>query len=77
MTESAIANRHKDCLPCRLVSGTGVIGMGIYVYVQAKKRPQAVGRSAMYGVAAVAAGIGVTRILDVYPFGTPKEKSTE
>ncbi|XP_038115755.1 uncharacterized protein LOC6035002 isoform X1 [Culex quinquefasciatus] len=77
MPESVVASRHKDCLPCRIVSGTGVLGMGAYVWLQAKKRPQAVGRYAMFSVAAVeyfvpllvAAGVGVTRLLDVYPFG--------
>ncbi|EDS39760.1 conserved hypothetical protein [Culex quinquefasciatus] len=69
MPESVVASRHKDCLPCRIVSGTGVLGMGAYVWLQAKKRPQAVGRYALFSVAAVAAGVGVTRLLDVYPFG--------
>ncbi|EAT34580.1 AAEL013191-PA [Aedes aegypti] len=77
MTESVVANRHKDCLPCRIVSGTGVLGMGVYVWIQAKKRPQAVGRFAMYGVAAVAGGIGIARLLDVYPFGKEKQQPKE
>ncbi|XP_058454477.1 uncharacterized protein LOC131432298 [Malaya genurostris] len=73
MTESVVSSRHKDCLPCRIISGTGVIGMGIYVWVQAQKRPQKVGRFAMCGIAAVAGGIGLTRIIDIYPFGNPKD----
>lgn len=77
MTESVVASRHKDCLPCRIVSGTGVLGMGVYVWVQAKKRPQAVGRYAMYGVAAVAGSVGIARLLDVYPFGKPESKPKE
>ncbi|XP_037945459.1 uncharacterized protein LOC119677944 isoform X2 [Teleopsis dalmanni] len=27
-----------DCLPCRLVSGFGIIGIGTYLYTQANKR---------------------------------------
>ena len=27
-----------DCLPCRLVSGFGVIGIGAYIYVQARNK---------------------------------------
>ncbi|XP_058823907.1 uncharacterized protein LOC131684783 [Topomyia yanbarensis] len=77
MTDSVVGNRHKNCLPCRLVSGAGVLGMGIYVWVQAQKRPQTVGRFAMYGVAAVAGGVGLTRILDSYPFGNSKDPPKE
>lgn len=29
--------RHKDCMPCRLASGTGIIGLGVYLFVQSRK----------------------------------------
>uniref|UniRef100_A0A182N502 Distal membrane-arm assembly complex protein 1-like domain-containing protein n=1 Tax=Anopheles dirus TaxID=7168 RepID=A0A182N502_9DIPT len=69
MTDSVVSNRHKDCMPCRLVSGLGVIGMGVYIARHAQKRPNKFGRYSMLTVAAAAGGIGVARLLDVYPFG--------
>nr|XP_040223657.2 uncharacterized protein LOC120950015 [Anopheles coluzzii] len=69
MTDSVVSNRHKDCLPCRLVSGFGVIGMGVYIAVQAQKRTKPLGRFTMLGIAAVAGSIGIARLADVYPFG--------
>lgn len=49
---SILHRRHDDCLPCRLISGCGVIGMGAYVYSQGKHRPPGLGRNAVYAVAA-------------------------
>lgn len=49
--ESVITKRH-DCMPCRLVSGFGVIGMGAYIYSQAKHRPAGIGRNIIFAVAA-------------------------
>lgn len=49
--ESIMTKRYEDCLPCRLVSGFGVIGMGAYIYSQAKHRPAGLGRSVIYVVA--------------------------
>lgn len=49
---SILRRRHEDCLPCRLISGFGVIGMGAYIYSQAKHRAPGFGRNAVYAVAA-------------------------
>lgn len=50
---SIFSQRHKaDCIPCRLVSGFGVIGIGIYLYSQAKYRPSKGGRFVLYTLAA-------------------------
>ncbi|XP_058060462.1 uncharacterized protein LOC131211125 [Anopheles bellator] len=69
MSDSVVASRHKDCWPCRLVSGFGVIGIGVYIALQAQKRPHKVARYTMQTVALAAGSIGVARLLDVYPFG--------
>ncbi|XP_052889507.1 uncharacterized protein LOC128297843 [Anopheles moucheti] len=74
MTDSVVSNRHKDCMPCRLVSGFGVIGMGVYIALQGQKRPNKLGRYSMFGIATVAGSIGVARLLDVYPFGDRTHK---
>lgn len=29
--------RHKDCMACRIASGSGIIGLGIYLFVQSEK----------------------------------------
>ncbi|XP_049286651.1 uncharacterized protein LOC125765490 [Anopheles funestus] len=74
MADSVISNRYKDCMPCRLVSGFGVIGMGVYLALQARKRTHTLGRYSMFGIAAVAGSIGISRLLDVYPFGDRTQK---
>uniref|UniRef100_A0A182VQT1 Distal membrane-arm assembly complex protein 1-like domain-containing protein n=1 Tax=Anopheles minimus TaxID=112268 RepID=A0A182VQT1_9DIPT len=74
MSDSVISNRHKDCLPCRLISGFGVIGMGVYIALHGQKRPTKLGRYSMFGVATVAGGVGLARLLDVYPFGERSQK---
>lgn len=47
-----LVRRHDDCIPCRLVSGFGVIGMGVYLYSQAKHRPAGIGRNSIFVVSA-------------------------
>ncbi|XP_050071691.1 uncharacterized protein LOC126559564 [Anopheles maculipalpis] len=74
MTDSVVSNRHKDCIPCRLISGFGVIGMGMYIALHAQKRPNPLGRYSMFGIATAAGSIGIARLLDVYPFGERSKK---
>ncbi|XP_035781922.1 uncharacterized protein LOC118461110 [Anopheles albimanus] len=74
MSDSVVSSRHKDCLPCRLVSGFGVIGMGVWMALQAQKRPNKLSRYTIHAVAIAAGGIGVARLLDVYPFGHSADK---
>lgn len=48
---SIIAKRHtygEDCFNCRLVSGAGIIAMGIYVFTAAKKQKTAFNRNFIY-----------------------------
>ncbi|XP_037041259.1 uncharacterized protein LOC119077983 [Bradysia coprophila] len=67
-SDSIISKRHNDCLPCRLVSGFGIIGIGGYIYSQAKHRPAGVGRNLIISTALVASYIGVARLTQLYPF---------
>lgn len=52
MTNESVMTKRHDCMPCRLVSGFGVIGMGAYIYSQAKHRPAGIGRNIIFAVAA-------------------------
>ncbi|XP_037945458.1 uncharacterized protein LOC119677944 isoform X1 [Teleopsis dalmanni] len=55
-----------DCLPCRLVSGFGIIGIGTYLYTQANKR-KGFHKNIMVVISAGAVGLGVARLLNM-PF---------
>jgi len=67
-SDSIISKRHNDCLPCRLASGFGVIGIGGYVYSQAKHRPAGIGRNLIVSTALVTGYIGVARLAQIFPF---------
>lgn len=41
------SDRGKDCLECRLVSGTGLIGAGTYVVIQSRKTDHKWGKLVM------------------------------
>lgn len=41
---SVVANRDRDCLACRLVSGSGLIGIGGYLAYHAKRNPTTPGK---------------------------------
>lgn len=45
-----INNRNRDCFGCRIVSGCGVIGCGLYVSYYAKKFQKNIGKSIMYSI---------------------------
>lgn len=50
---SVIAKRHtygEDCMNCRLVSGFGIIGMGIYVLTAAKRQKVNFNRNFIYTI---------------------------
>ncbi|KAJ6635142.1 hypothetical protein Bhyg_13725 [Pseudolycoriella hygida] len=68
--DSIVSKRHsEDCLPCRLVSGSGVVGIGGYIYSQAKHRPPGAGKNLIVCTALVTAYIGVARLVQIFPFG--------
>lgn len=48
--ESIVNKRHENCWSCRLVSGFGVVGMGIYIWSQAKHRPPGLAKNSIYTV---------------------------
>lgn len=56
--ESFVAKRHsanaagEDCTACRMVSGFGLIGMGIYVLTAAKKQKTMMNRNFVYLISA-------------------------
>ena len=52
-TESVLAKRHqnKDCLGCRTVGGGGLFGMGIYMFIEGRKRPTLMGKNIVQGLA--------------------------
>lgn len=49
---NSIVEKRHDCLGCRLVSGFGVIGIGFYIYSQAKYSKRSISRNSMYTIAA-------------------------
>ncbi|KAH8264415.1 hypothetical protein KR038_008332 [Drosophila bunnanda] len=54
----------EDCLSCRLVSGSGFLGIGAFLLAQSKKRPQPLENYTMKGLAAVAGILGVALLAD-------------
>ncbi|KAH8243282.1 hypothetical protein KR032_006227 [Drosophila birchii] len=53
-----------DCLSCRLVSGSGFLGIGTFLLAQSKKRPQALENYTMKGLAAAAGILGLAILAD-------------
>lgn len=50
---SLVSKRHdygEDCSSCRMISGFGLIGMGIYVLTAAKKQTTSLSRNFVYCV---------------------------
>lgn len=50
-TTSIITNRDRDCLACRIVSGSGLIGAGLYVAYHSKKFNKTPGKFVMSAIA--------------------------
>lgn len=46
--KSMISNRNRDCLGCRIFSGCGLIGSGLYVAYHSKKFQKWTGKTTMY-----------------------------
>lgn len=45
--KSVVYNRPRDCLSCRVISGTGVLGAGLYIGKQALSIKAGYGRGIM------------------------------
>ncbi|CAK9826662.1 hypothetical protein ANTRET_LOCUS4469 [Anthophora retusa] len=65
---SIITNRNRDCLSCRIVSGIGLIGSGLYVSHHSKKFQKTVGKAVMYSIGSALVFLGTARVLDLPPF---------
>ncbi|XP_063988329.1 uncharacterized protein LOC135168256 [Diachasmimorpha longicaudata] len=65
---SVVSNRDRDCLACRLVSGSGLIGAGFYVSYHSKKFNRTPGKVIMHSIAAALVLLGSARIFNLPPF---------
>lgn len=68
--KSVVYNRPRDCFSCRVISGTGVLGAGLYIGKQALTIRGGYGRGIMLIAATGFGGLGVARLLDLPPFDT-------
>ncbi|XP_033217097.1 uncharacterized protein LOC117172913 [Belonocnema kinseyi] len=71
MTEtvkSVITNRDRGCLGCRLISGCGLFGSGMYVSYHSKKFQKLPGKSIMLTVGGALMALGTARVFDLPPF---------
>ncbi|XP_073819429.1 uncharacterized protein [Musca autumnalis] len=59
-----MSTKPDDCLPCRLISGFGVMGMGAYIYHQAARR-KPVERNIMKIISVGAILLGAARLLNM------------
>lgn len=65
---SVINNRNRDCLGCRIFSGFGLIGSGLYVSHHSKKFQKTIGKSIMYSIGSALILLGAARVLNLPPF---------
>ncbi|XP_033198522.1 uncharacterized protein LOC117242635 [Bombus vosnesenskii] len=63
-----ISNRNRDCLGCRIFSGCGLIGSGLYVAYHSKKFQKWTGKTTMYTMGSALMLLGTARVLDLPPF---------
>ncbi|XP_029051559.1 uncharacterized protein LOC114880093 [Osmia bicornis bicornis] len=66
--DNIINHRNRDCLGCRIVSGCGLIGSGLYVSHHSKKFQRNIGKSIMYTIGSALIFLGTARLLDLPPF---------
>lgn len=64
---SMISNRNRDCLECRLLSGSGLVAAGLYVCHHSKQYQKQVGKAAMYSVASGMSGSSERRVGGSFP----------
>lgn len=50
MVNSIITKRDRECFACRMVSGCGLVGSGLYVYHHTKKFQNPAGQAVMYAI---------------------------
>ncbi|KAF3428580.1 hypothetical protein QLX08_003378 [Tetragonisca angustula] len=66
--KSIINNRDRDCLGCRIFSGCGLIGSGLYITYHSRKFPKLIGKTTMYTIGTALMLLGTARVLDLPPF---------
>ncbi|XP_043480407.1 uncharacterized protein LOC122510069 [Leptopilina heterotoma] len=66
--KSVITNRDRTCLGCRLVSGCGLLGSGMYVSYHSKKFQKIPVKSVMLTVGGALMALGTARVLNLPPF---------
>ncbi|XP_017875998.1 uncharacterized protein LOC108622568 [Ceratina calcarata] len=66
--KSMINNRSRDCLSCRIFSGCGLIGSGLYVWHHTKNMQKPIGKTVMYSIGTGLMVLGTTRVFDLPPF---------
>lgn len=75
-----VMNRDRDCMTCRITSGAGLMGAGLYLCYFARTQASRFGKSVMYSFGIGALGLGTARLLDLKPFHgqfkRPKNEST-
>lgn len=49
---SIVSSRNRDCTGCRIISGSGLIGAGLYIAYHSQKLQKTVGKTVMFGIAA-------------------------
>ncbi|CAB3377866.1 Hypothetical predicted protein [Cloeon dipterum] len=67
----------EDCFGCRMVSGGGLIGAGLYVAFQSKRANNLSVKVAMNTIALGAAGLGCARVLNLPPFNNIHKANKE
>ncbi|KAK4002007.1 hypothetical protein OUZ56_003866 [Daphnia magna] len=58
----------RDCLGCRLISGSGLIGAAAYIAHHSNKSKHKWSRVSMQMISIGFASVGSARLLNIYPF---------
>lgn len=48
---SIVSSRNRDCMGCRLISGSGLIGAGLYIAYHSLKLQKTIGKTIVMGIA--------------------------
>lgn len=67
---SIVSQRPKDCASCKLTSGFGLVGIGLYIAKQAHNWKPSLGQKVIYSLAFSVCSLGVARLFDLPPFST-------
>jgi hypothetical protein len=72
MNMNTMELKSDDCLGCRLTSGFGVIGAGVYVAYYARKQSGMMGKVVLGSVSTGLFGLGLCRLLQLPPFASKR-----